>query len=92
MKKMFFAIIFLIMLGATLNAAFYGNIANFNVNEPWVLATLVDLYLMFFIFYAWVFAREKRLLSKIKWFIVIMTTGSMGVAVYLLKNYEFKKK
>ena len=89
-KKIFFGAVFVIMLLATLNAAFYGNIVNFNMNEPWVLATLIDLYLMFIIFYVWVFTREKKLLSRIIWFILIMTTGSMGVAVYLLKNYKVK--
>ena len=52
--------------------------------EPWFRATLADAYCGFFFFYLWLYYREKGLISRIVWFVLIMTFGNIAMAVYVL--------
>ena len=51
----------------------------------WGQMSMVDLYVGFFLFYLWILRREKDLLTKIIWFLLLMTTGSLAIALYILK-------
>ena len=52
--------------------------------DPWFLATLLDAYFGFIIFYVWVAYKEKTYASRILWFVLIMGLGNMAVALYVL--------
>jgi hypothetical protein len=52
--------------------------------NPWAIATLVDAYCGFLIFYAWVAYKERRAAGRIVWFVLIMGLGNMATALYLL--------
>ena len=52
----------------------------------WTIATLMDAYFGFFIFYAWVFYKERGPVGRLLWFIAIMLLGNMATAVYLLRE------
>jgi len=57
----------------------------------WGQMSMVDLYVGFFLFYLWILRREKDLITKIIWFLLLMTTGSLATALYILKAaYESK--
>ena len=51
---------------------------------PWMQATLIDYYINALVIYAWIFYREHSWLARILWFVIVMTTGSIGVCFYLL--------
>lgn len=50
--------------------------------DPWFLATLLDAYFGFVIFYVWVAYKEKSYASRILWFVLIMGLGNMAIALY----------
>jgi hypothetical protein len=52
----------------------------------WTIATLMDAYFGFFIFYAWVFYKERGPVGRLLWFIAIMLLGNMATAAYLLRE------
>lgn len=57
----------------------------------WGQMSMVDLYVGFLLFYLWILRREKDLITKIIWFLLLMTTGSLATALYILKAaYESK--
>ncbi len=59
----------------------------------WGQMSLVDLYVGFLLFYLWIWYREKSPVSKLLWFIVLMTTGSLATALYILTvSYQSKTK
>jgi len=65
--------------------------------DPWVKATLLDAYLAFIVFYAWVAYREKSWISKILWLLLILGLGNFAIATYILiqvlrlpKNSSFR--
>ncbi len=51
----------------------------------WGQMSMVDLYVGFILFYLWIFKREKGWLARIIWFVLMMTTGSLATALYILK-------
>jgi hypothetical protein len=50
--------------------------------DAWFLATLLDAYFEFVIFYVWVAYKEKTYASRILWFVLIMGLGNMAIALY----------
>jgi hypothetical protein len=48
------------------------------------VATLLDAYLGFFIFYVWVAYKERAASTRILWFLLIMGLGNMAKAFYVL--------
>ena len=57
------------------------------VREPdrwWVIATMIDAYYGFLTFFVWVCFKETSLVRRIAWFIAIMLTGNMAMAIYVL--------
>jgi len=61
------------------------------LSNVWGQMSMVDLYVGFLLFYLWILRREKKVLPKIVWFILLMVTGSLATALYILKAaYESK--
>ncbi len=52
--------------------------------DTWFRTTLVDIYVSFFTFYAWVAYREQSWPARILWFFAIVCLGSMAVSGYCL--------
>jgi len=52
--------------------------------DPWFVATLVDAYFGFVIFYVWVAYKERTASARILWFLLIMGLGNMAAAFYVL--------
>ena len=50
----------------------------------WTLATLMDAYCGFLTFYVWVLYKETRALTRILWFVAIMSFGNMAMSLYVL--------
>jgi Protein of unknown function (DUF1475) len=57
------------------------------VREPdrwWVIATMIDAYYGFITFFVWVCFKERSMASRLGWFVAIMLTGNMAMAIYVL--------
>ena len=52
--------------------------------HPWFIATLVDTYLAFFIYWLWVAYKENSVPKAVAWLVLICLTGNMAMAVYVL--------
>ncbi len=52
--------------------------------DPWFRATLADAYFGFITFFVWVAYKERGLLRKLIWFVLIMTLGNIAMSVYVL--------
>jgi hypothetical protein len=49
----------------------------------WGKVTLIDIYISFFIFTAWIIYRENNFLNSLSWFILMMVLGSFTACLYL---------
>ncbi len=49
---------------------------------PWGIVSLVDLYVGFILFSAWVIYREKSLPVAILWVVAVMTLGAFAISLY----------
>lgn len=54
------------------------------LDNPWGVVSLVDLYVGFIIFSAWIAYRETSLLVKIIWIVLMMVFGFLTASIYLL--------
>ncbi|MEO6259115.1 MAG: DUF1475 family protein [Thermoanaerobaculia bacterium] len=82
-----FSAILMAMIGVTVRASLHeGVFAALPrlLRDPWGLATLFDAYFAFLTFFVWVAFRERTFVARAGWFVAIMTTGNMAMAVYIL--------
>jgi hypothetical protein len=57
----------------------------------WGQMSLVDLYVGFALVYVWIFYKETKLLPRIIWAILLIVTGSLATALYILiESYRAK--
>lgn len=54
------------------------------LSNPWGIVSLVDLYVGFLLFSAWIVYREKNLLVSIVWVILVMVLGFFTASLYVL--------
>ena len=54
------------------------------LSMPWGTVSLVDLYVGFFVFAAWIFHREGITLRSLLWIAAVMTLGSLAICIYVL--------
>ena len=81
-----FAGIFFGMLALTIRASLVRSVFD-NVElmaDPWFQATLADAYFGFLTFYVWVIYKERTLLRRASWFVLIMTLGNLAMSAYVL--------
>lgn len=50
----------------------------------WGQMSLVDLYVGFLLVYIWIFYKETKLLPRIIWALLLIVTGSLATALYVL--------
>lgn len=82
-----FVVIFVGMLSMTVYASLDRSVFEAGPqlkSDPWFQATLVDAYFGFLTFYVWVAYKEKSILGRVIWFVLIMTLGNMAMAAYML--------
>lgn len=60
----------------------FGAAGEFFFNDPWGIVSLVDVYVGFIFFCAWIFYREKNVLVSILWSIAIMILGNFPTGIY----------
>lgn len=85
--KILFTAILLAMLYVTITASL--DLGVFAAGEalwpdPWFRATLADAYFGFIIFFIWAAYKERGLLRKAVWFVLIMTLGNIATSIYVL--------
>jgi hypothetical protein len=84
-----FAAIFAVMIGVTLWAASHSSLldpavrAAYNA-QPWAIATLFDAYCGFITFFVWVAFRERELVVKFLWLVLILLLGNIAMSLYVL--------
>lgn len=64
---------------------------NFFFNDPWGIVSLVDVYVGFLFFCAWVIYREEKLWVALIWSLSIMILGNFPTGIYAflaLQNSE----
>ena len=52
--------------------------------NPWYIATILDCYWGFLIFYLWVIYKEYSWLTRIPWLVGIICLGNIAVATYAM--------
>ncbi len=55
---------------------------SFFFNDPWGIVSLVDVYVGFIFFSAWVVYREKHLWAALLWVAAIMILGNFPAGIY----------
>ena len=74
------------MTVAILNALVNGNFANegaWIISHPWGVTSLIDLYVGFILFSMWIVYREKSLVNKVIWVVLMMVLGNWTAALYV---------
>jgi hypothetical protein len=72
---------------ALLNGFINGSLARDGAEllaNPWGVVAMVDLYVGFALFSAWIAFREKRVISAASWIILIMVLGFFAGSLYVL--------
>ncbi len=86
--KSLFSLILITMLSVTTWASFQQPVWNWGglsgVNAAWTWATLADAFGGFLTFYAWVFYRERAVISRALWLIGILLLGNIAMSSYVL--------
>lgn len=53
---------------------------------PWMEATLYDFYANVLCIFLWIAYKEKSLVKKSVWLVLLVTLGSIGTCLYVLKE------
>ncbi len=73
------------MTGILIYAFAVGNFTeegNVLLSMPWGIVSLVDLYVGFTLFSAWIVYREKSALRSVIWVVLMMTLGFFTASLY----------
>lgn len=54
------------------------------LNNPWGIVSVVDLYVGFFLFSAWIVYRETKPSLMVIWVVLMMVFGFLTASVYIL--------
>ena len=58
---------------------------------PWGSVSLVDLYVGFLLFAAWILYRDGITFPSVLWIVAVMTLGSLAICVYVLVSTRTSK-
>lgn len=87
--RILFSLIVVSMLGMTMWASSLCPLLSVPrevATHPWFLATLLDAYWSFIMGYVFIAYRETHVISRVAWFIAVLTLGSIGLAAYGLQS------
>lgn len=85
--RILFALILAAMIGVTGWAGSQRNLFEAGgelLRNPWGVATLFDAYFGFVTFFVWVAYKERTILARVAWFVLIMALGNIAMALYVL--------
>lgn len=85
--KILFSLLFLWMCYTVISTSLSDNLFkewDFLGSIPWMRATLWDFYTNVAVIYLWIFYKEKSILIKIVWLILLVTLGSIASCAYVL--------
>ena len=54
------------------------------LRNPWGIATLSDAYCGFLTFFVWVAYKERTMVARAGWFVLIMALGNIAMSFYVL--------
>lgn len=60
----------------------FGQEGSMLLSMPWGIVSLVDLYVGFFLFSAWIAYREKSLIRSAVWIVFVMVLGFFTASLY----------
>ncbi len=86
--RVLFSVILVSMLAVTTWASLEANVMVGLANvfrDRWAIATLADAVFGFLTFYAWVFYKESRWMSRVGWLIAVILLGNIAMAIYMLR-------
>lgn len=83
-----FLLILTVMVFVTIRASLARSVFDnaFLISDPWGVATLADAYCGFLTFYAWAFYKERSLLGRVVWFVLVMALGNIAMSGYVLRE------
>ena len=85
--KIFFSVLFLWMCYTVITTCLSNNLFkewDFLGSIPWMRATLWDFYANVTVIYLWIFYKEKSVIFKITWLVLLVTLGSIASCAYVL--------
>ncbi|MDP9047388.1 MAG: DUF1475 domain-containing protein [Bacteroidota bacterium] len=85
--KIFFSALFIWMCYMVISTSLSSNLFhewNFLGSIPWMRATLWDFYANVAVIFLWVAYKEKSILIKIIWLILLVALGSIASCAYVL--------
>lgn len=85
--KFLFAGVLAAMLYVTITASLNEGVFDALVRlwpDPWFRATLADAYFGFVAVYVWIAWRERSVVARIGWFVLLMALGNIAIAGYVL--------
>lgn len=84
--QLFFGAIFIWMTLMTVRTSLAVSLweawPSYSANQ-WAVATLWDAYFGFLTFYLWVVYKERRIWTRILWFVLIMGLGNIAMSLYV---------
>ena len=85
--RLFFLLLFIWMCYVVISTSISSNLFkewNFLGSIPWMRATLWDFYANVTVIFFWICYKEKRIILKIIWLILLVTLGSIASCAYVL--------
>ncbi len=85
--KIFFSILFVWMCYVVISTSLQSNLFkewDFLGGIPWMRATLWDFYANVVVIYIWVCYKEKGIMLKLIWLILLVALGSIASCAYVL--------
>ncbi|WP_259068922.1 DUF1475 domain-containing protein [Mucilaginibacter sp. X4EP1] len=85
--KVFFILLFIWMCCVVISTSINSNLFkewNFLGAIPWMRATLWDFYANVVVIFFWICYKEKSIILKIVWLVLLVTLGSIASCAYVL--------
>ncbi len=82
------ALIMVLMIIYSLSTNTFTTDGSILLSMAWGQMSMVDLYIGFLAVFGWICYREKETLTRVIWFILLMTTGSLATCLYIAKAFN----
>lgn len=75
----------MVMLGTTIWASMQSSILQQGhlFSEPWFIATLIDTYLAFLLFYLWIALTTRGNIIRMMYFVLVVTLGNISMGLMI---------
>ena len=85
--QLWFGLVLALLLAGTIYASLEKNVLQAYVDlgrDRWGLATLMDAYFAFTVFFLWVAYKEVSWPKRVLWFVLLMSLGNFAISGYAL--------